>query len=277
MSATRRNFNGPKDKNPLTDEKWKRQEISRANDIRERTLKIHFDTKGKPYNRFDVGLALTQLVPAAELEHLGPLSRNAEWYVTLRSDESKQKMLNAGEVVVNNFKGSLRPFLKKRLKYEYTGFRLEYRMNVLRDNYKPLLVKPLCKAFDRVSHDFLFAALQSYGFGDSIIKWVQLLYKDITSIIEVDGFFSKPLQITRGVRQGCPLSPLLYVLYKKILSQPELNISNTMFFLGRLYAPRIRSLPDYKLSVKSIVPGESSAYYIHSTQTVHSLEPNVKY
>ncbi|KAK2147107.1 hypothetical protein LSH36_569g00016 [Paralvinella palmiformis] len=103
MGTTRKNFNGPKDTTPLTDEEWKRQEISRANDIRERTLKIHFDTKGKSYNRFDVGLALTQLVPAAELEHLGPLSRNAEWYVTLRSDESKQKMLNAGEVVVNNF------------------------------------------------------------------------------------------------------------------------------------------------------------------------------
>ncbi|KAK2139025.1 hypothetical protein LSH36_2112g00001 [Paralvinella palmiformis] len=122
---------------------WKRQEISRPNDIRERTLKIHFDTKGKPYNRFDVGLALTQLVPAAKLEHLGPLSRNAEWYVTLRSDEGKQKMLNAGEVVVNNFKGSFETVSKKRLNYEYTGFRLGYRMNVLRDNYKPPLVKPL--------------------------------------------------------------------------------------------------------------------------------------
>jgi len=68
------------------------------------------------------------------------------------------------------------------------------------------------KAFDRVSHDYLFQTLKAYGFGPDFIKWVQLLYTDINSSVLVNGFISESFQVQRSVRQGCSLSPLLYVL-----------------------------------------------------------------
>lgn len=68
------------------------------------------------------------------------------------------------------------------------------------------------KAFDRVSHTFLFQALEAYGFGISFIKWIKLLYSNIFSRVESNGFISDPFWVTRSVRQGCGLSPLLYVL-----------------------------------------------------------------
>lgn len=68
------------------------------------------------------------------------------------------------------------------------------------------------KAFDRVSHTYLFRVLQSYGFGDNFISWVKLLYNDISSSVIVNGFISDPFNIQCSVRQGCGLSPLLYVL-----------------------------------------------------------------
>ena len=68
------------------------------------------------------------------------------------------------------------------------------------------------KAFDRVSHDFMFAALQKYGFGEDLINWVKLLYTDIYSMVLVNGFLTDPFPVLRSVRQGCSLSPLLYVL-----------------------------------------------------------------
>jgi len=68
------------------------------------------------------------------------------------------------------------------------------------------------KAFDRVSHEYLFRALQAYGFGDSFISWVKLLYNDICSSVIVNGFISDPFSVQCSVRQGCGLSPLLYVL-----------------------------------------------------------------
>ncbi|PIK38446.1 pol-like protein [Apostichopus japonicus] len=74
------------------------------------------------------------------------------------------------------------------------------------------------KAFDMVDHDFLFRSLESFGLNSVFIRWVSLLYKDVTSMVTVNGFTSGPFPVRRGVRQGCPLSPLLYVLFSETLS-----------------------------------------------------------
>ncbi|PIK41508.1 hypothetical protein BSL78_21638 [Apostichopus japonicus] len=52
----------------------------------------------------------------------------------------------------------------------------------------------------------------------SVYSLVSLLYKDVTSMVTVNGFTSGPFPVRRGVRQGCPLSPLLYVLFSETLS-----------------------------------------------------------
>ena len=68
------------------------------------------------------------------------------------------------------------------------------------------------KAFDRVSHKYLNEVLKAFGFGDSFIRWIQLLYTDISSSILVNGHISDSFNVERSVRQGCSLSPLLYIL-----------------------------------------------------------------
>jgi len=68
------------------------------------------------------------------------------------------------------------------------------------------------KAFDRVSHEFLFKTLDSFGFGPNFQKWVKILYKDISSAVIVNQHISRSFPVTRSVRQGCGLSPALYVL-----------------------------------------------------------------
>ena len=68
------------------------------------------------------------------------------------------------------------------------------------------------KAFDSVDHGYLFHILKSVGFGPSFIKWVQLLYTDIYSAVIVNGAVGDLFSVTRSMRQGCGLSPLLYAL-----------------------------------------------------------------
>jgi len=68
------------------------------------------------------------------------------------------------------------------------------------------------KAFDRVNHKFLFNCLEQYGFGPHFISWIKLLYTDIHSSVIVNKYISSTFSVTRSVRQGCSLSPLLYVL-----------------------------------------------------------------
>ena len=68
------------------------------------------------------------------------------------------------------------------------------------------------KAFDRVDWGFLLSTLRHMGFGPSFVSWVKLLYSNISSTVLVNGYTCAPFQPSRGVRQGCPLSPLLYVI-----------------------------------------------------------------
>jgi len=68
------------------------------------------------------------------------------------------------------------------------------------------------KAFDRVSHVYLFKVLTAFGFSENLVSWVALLYNDISSSIMVNGFISSCFSVTRSIRQDCPLSALLYVL-----------------------------------------------------------------
>jgi len=68
------------------------------------------------------------------------------------------------------------------------------------------------KAFDRVDHRFLEAVLETAGFQPEFRKWIGIMYQSPTAVVQVNGKRSGVFPIERSVRQGCPLSPLLYVL-----------------------------------------------------------------
>ena len=74
------------------------------------------------------------------------------------------------------------------------------------------------KAFDRVSHEFMFSVLRGFGFGDSFIQWVRILYCNASTEININGFLTDRIPLKSGVRQGCPLSALLYVMVIEILA-----------------------------------------------------------
>ena len=74
------------------------------------------------------------------------------------------------------------------------------------------------KAFDRVEWSFMRKTLRAMGFGDSFVSWVDLFYHNVRSSVNVNGYLSEPFFLPRGVRQGCPLSPLLYVLVSEVLA-----------------------------------------------------------
>ena len=68
------------------------------------------------------------------------------------------------------------------------------------------------KAFDRVDHQFLATVLETTGFESEFRKWISTLYRNPQAVVQVNGRCSEAFAIERSVRQGCPLSPLLYVL-----------------------------------------------------------------
>ena len=72
------------------------------------------------------------------------------------------------------------------------------------------------KAFDRVSHTFLLKTLEKFNFGSAFISWIQIILTDIKSQVKVNGYLTDEIDITRGIRQGCPISTLLYVLIAEV-------------------------------------------------------------
>lgn len=68
------------------------------------------------------------------------------------------------------------------------------------------------KAFDSVEWSYLWECLKKFGFGPKFIKWLQLLYYAPTAHIQVNGRISHSFSLSRGTRQGCPISPMLYAL-----------------------------------------------------------------
>ena len=70
------------------------------------------------------------------------------------------------------------------------------------------------KAFDRVDWHFMDTTLRTMGLGPSFVLWVKLFYSGARSCINVNGYLSSFFSLSRGVRQGCPLSSLP-VLWQK--------------------------------------------------------------
>ena len=86
------------------------------------------------------------------------------------------------------------------------------------------------KAFDRVNHKFLFKTMHTFGIGQNFIRWVSTIYANATSILQINGHFSEKIPFKRGVRQGCPLSALLYVLVIEVLAIQLRNNPNIVGF-----------------------------------------------
>lgn len=73
------------------------------------------------------------------------------------------------------------------------------------------------KAYDTVHRDFLVAAMAELGASEQLRKWVQTLLADTQAQALVGGRLSEPVRMAAGVRQGCPLAPLLYLFVAQAL------------------------------------------------------------
>ena len=75
------------------------------------------------------------------------------------------------------------------------------------------------KAFDSIEWNYLLDKLWLFNFGPDIQNWIKTFYNNVTSCVLNNGHASAFFSLQRGVRQGCPLSGILFVLGIELLSR----------------------------------------------------------
>ena len=92
----------------------------------------------------------------------------------------------------------------------------------------------LSKAFDRERWLYLILLLTHLGFNHRFIKWTFPCIKTASFAVLINGAPSSFFHAKRGLRQGCPLSPLLYMLVVDGLKRAILDAKRRGLFEGLL-------------------------------------------
>ena len=99
-----------------------------------------------------------------------------------------------------------------------------------RDNREALVA--LCdfrKAYDTIDRNFLFQICNALKMPDYLVRWIQPMLRETTSKVYANHCFSDCRQFFAGLRQGCPASPLLYLLVgfmlARLVQHSELGIT----------------------------------------------------
>jgi len=109
--------------------------------------------------------------------------------------------------------------------------------------YSEVTRKPMCivsiyfsAALDKISHEYLQEILGAHAFNVTFIQRIMRLYETASSEIQINGFRSNLIPIKTSIRQGCPLSMLLFVMCLNSLIQSlDKNLSGVK--IGRQRAP----------------------------------------
>ena len=74
------------------------------------------------------------------------------------------------------------------------------------------------KAFDTVDHYFLFKTMEIMGFGPYLINLVKIALHGCMSFLNINGHLSTQVILGRGLHQGSPLSPILFLLVAQVFT-----------------------------------------------------------
>ena len=74
------------------------------------------------------------------------------------------------------------------------------------------------KAFDTIQWSVIYDALTQFNIGPNFIHWVRTIYSESAACVTNNGFASPFFTLERGVRQGCPLSPYLFIVVVELLA-----------------------------------------------------------
>lgn len=132
---------------------------------------------------------------------------------------------NVVKILTKTYAGRLKKVMHKLVPHAQTGFvpgrcitenlillQDAFHWSKIHGDQSVILGLDFAKAYDRVQWQYLHEVLSYMKFGERWRHFIKILYKDRTAQLNVNGTLTAPFPITRGVIQGDPLSPYLFVL-----------------------------------------------------------------
>lgn len=87
------------------------------------------------------------------------------------------------------------------------------------------------KAYDTLSRTFMMVALEMFGFDSRFVDLMDRMHTDTIAQFLVNGELSKAAPVVTGIRQGCPLAQLLFIIAIERLG------------LAMTQSPEVRGIP----------------------------------
>ena len=136
------------------------------------------------------------------------------------------------------------------------------------------------KAFDTLEWKFIDVCLKIYGFKDSFRKWISVIYNDPHLNILTNGWLTRDINPSRGIRQGCPLSALIFILcIETLANQIRQNDNIVGLSIGykhdNVKTFKILQLADdMTLFVRTVISGNTAINIIQNFETYSGIHLN---
>ena len=129
------------------------------------------------------------------------------------------------------------------------------------------------KAFDSIEYNFIIDTLNAFNFGENMIRWFKLLTNNIVSCVVNNGTSCEFFPIKRGVRQGDPLSPYLFILVIEVLAN---YIRKCKSIQGIKVSGKEIKLAMYADDITAMIKDDQSAKLFFQTLSKFSLSSGLK-